>query len=185
MTRPEKISKRKAFNKEIRAHAAHEQSSFATVLTRTLEAQKTRSHRAMMNLPSHPPRTTKRVGLNEQSVEDCSDNIGDDEHTQHELICEHSNGNSPFGLVDEEEKRKNSISFVIDLMGIAKPAKPKGVAKEYEVVGKVRDVIALEDDIEYEYEADGDEWEEVEFDYGSKGGGNSVKRSYSAALRGR
>jgi hypothetical protein len=63
-----------------------------------------------------------------------------------------------------------------------------GVAKEYEVVGKVRNVIVLEDEDEDsfgEYGADGDEWEEVGFDYVSEDGGTSVERSYSAALRGR
>jgi hypothetical protein len=53
-------------------------------------------------------------------------------------------------------------------------------------VRKVRNVIALdedEDDSFGRYDADRDEWEEVDFDYDDKDGGSFEKRSYSAALK--
>ncbi|KAM5546171.1 hypothetical protein V8D89_000297 [Ganoderma adspersum] len=67
---------------------------------------------------------------------------------------------------DEEDARGRVEVHILD---IAKPAKPRGPAKEYEVVETVRRVIALEDDegweeweIGSEDELEYDEWEAVE-----------------------
>lgn len=125
MTRPEKISKRKAFNKEVRAHAAHEQTPFATVLTRALDFQKTRSYRAMKNLPSHLPRNAKRVDTDGLKSVDGVGNVRDDDENDE----------------DEDEKTEASKSFVVDLMGIAKPAKPKGKIK-LRTPNKREDILA-------------------------------------------
>jgi len=55
----------------------------------------------------------------------------------------------------------------------------KGIAKDFEIVKEVNDVIVLEDqDIESDF--DDDEWEAIDFAEGI-----SAKRTYSAALSGR
>lgn len=80
----------------------------------------------MKNLPSHLPRTTKRVDMNKRSVEGGS--VHDDErHIRLEVDDGYCNGDDTlFGVVDEEGKMENPKSFVVDLMGMAKPAKPRG-----------------------------------------------------------
>ncbi|KAI1786350.1 hypothetical protein LXA43DRAFT_1085489 [Ganoderma leucocontextum] len=67
---------------------------------------------------------------------------------------------------DEEDVRGPMEVHILD---IAKPAKPRGAAKEYEVVETVRRVIALEDDDKWEEweigsedELESDEWEALE-----------------------
>lgn len=71
-------------------------------------------------------------------------------------------------------------SYVVSLMDIARPAKEKGLAKEFEVVQGVRRVIALDDNDWDGYEDDDDGgWESVPYGYGDE-----EKKSYSAVLRG-
>ncbi|KAJ3565964.1 hypothetical protein NP233_g7306 [Leucocoprinus birnbaumii] len=130
MTRPEKISKRKAFNKALRARAAEEQTSFASVLQRTQDAQNKRSFRAMLNQPTHLVRPQRQNRMNIP-------------HQQHEVSDrepEEYSCSAPDFV--EPEPRKTAI---IDFMAIAKPAKVKGIAKDFEVVGRIKDVIALDD----------------------------------------
>jgi len=158
MTRPEKISKRKTFNKALRARASEEKTSFASVLIRTQSVQGTRPYRAMLNLPTHPIRPMRR-------------NMMDARHNDTSDL-ENYDTEDEEGDVDQKKD-----STVIDLMAIAKPAKVKGVARDFEFV-KVRNVIVLEDqDAEIEF---GDEWETIDFDEGT-----TTERSYSAALSGR
>jgi hypothetical protein len=98
--------------------------------------------------------------------------------------------------------KSETRNVVVDLMAIAKPAKVKGmtsqaihphdvsivtasckgVAKDFEIVKRVKDVIALEDSMSEISDLDlgDDEWEEIEYELGFK-----EKRTYSAALRGR
>jgi len=69
----------------------------------------------------------------------------------------------------------------ISLLDIARPAKQKGIAKDFEVVQKVRNVVVLEDDLEnplgYRWEDDEwDEWEQIYY--------TTEKKSYSSALKG-
>jgi len=158
MTRPEKISKRKAFNKALRARASEEKTSFASVLIRTQSVQGTRPYRAMLNLPTHnnrPERRNMSVARNDDTS-----------------YLEYHDTEYDEGDVDEKMDHP-----VIDLMAMAKPAKVKGVAKDFEFV-KVKNVIVLEDqDTENDF---GEEWETIDFDEGTP-----VKRTYSAALSGR
>jgi hypothetical protein len=68
----------------------------------------------------------------------------------------------------------------ISLLDIARPAKPKGVAKHFEVVQKVRDVIVLEDDFEgLEHQWEDDEWDQIYEERHAE-----EPRSYSSVLRG-
>jgi len=110
MTRPEKISKRKAFNKALRARAAEEKTSFASVLTRTQSVQGTRPYRAMLNLPTHPTRPVRRNMMGGPLDDTSNQNTYDTE-------------NEPY---DEDVMDQKKDSVVIDLMAIAKPAKVKG-----------------------------------------------------------
>ncbi|KAF9444540.1 hypothetical protein P691DRAFT_807194 [Macrolepiota fuliginosa MF-IS2] len=164
MTRPEKISKRKAFNKAIRARAAEEQTSFVSVLLRTLDVQGTRPYRSKLNLPTHPDRPTRRNMMGRDQLKDT------DTYPNHDR-------ERPTHNQDGFEQEKKTI--VIDLMAIAKPAKVKGIAKEFEVVKRIKDVIVLEDHVE-DNDFDGDGWEAVNYDVGC-----TEKRTYSAALSGR
>jgi len=169
MTRPEKISKRKAFNKAIRARAAEEQTSFVSVLLRTLDVQGTRPYRSKLNLPTHPDRPTRRNMMGRDQLKDTETKDTDTDPT-------HDRGHA---VRDQDGVEQEKKTVVIDLMAIAKPAKVKGVAKEYEVVKRVKDVIVLEDHDE-DIGFGGDDWEALNYDDGS-----TEKRTYSAALSGR
>lgn len=164
MTRPEKISKRKAFNKAIRARAAEEKTSFASVLQRTQDAQHKRSFRAMLNQPTHTVRPQRQ---NMMKVSDQAHESFNHEPTNDYLDARDT--------VEPEPRR----TVVVDLMAMAKPAKVKGVAKDFEIVKRVKDVIALEDGIS-DFDLDEDDWEELGYDEDFKD-----RRTYSAALRGR
>ncbi|KXN88960.1 hypothetical protein AN958_06522 [Leucoagaricus sp. SymC.cos] len=163
MTRPEQMSKRKAFNKAIRARAAQEQTSFAFVLQRTQDAQHRREYRAMLNQPTHILRSERR-------------NMMRMEHRVHDAQGE---PNSEFAYTSTEAIKPVNRTVMIDLMAIARPAKVKGIAKEFEVVKRVKNVIALEDNIS-ELDLYEDDWEEIDYDNGFK-----EKRTYSAALSGK
>lgn len=110
------------------------------------------------------------------------------QYEERECDCQYSNLKNV-----EPEARKN---VVVELMALAKPAKVKGmaspavelrgflnisegVAKEFEIVKKIKDVIALEDSIS-DLELGDDDWEEIDYDQDVR-----EKRTYSAALRGR
>ena len=57
-----------------------------------------------------------------------------------------------------------------------------GAAKDFEIVQKVRDVVALEDDFEsllLEYQWEDDEWEQIYDEQQA-----TEKRSYSSVLKG-
>jgi hypothetical protein len=68
--------------------------------------------------------------------------------------------------------------YTISLMDIAKPAKPRGIAKQFEVIDSVPRVIALDDEPE-EWGAD---WEDVEPDTKPSTVHNSPRQTYSAVL---
>ncbi|CAA7263430.1 unnamed protein product [Cyclocybe aegerita] len=82
----------------------------------------------------------------------------------------------------EKRKRKGAEKVEIELMHLAHPAKRRGPAQDFEVVQRVKDVIALsEDEVEYsdwgKLDLVDEEWEAI-FDE------SKVKTSYSAAVRG-
>ncbi|KII91882.1 hypothetical protein PLICRDRAFT_52006 [Plicaturopsis crispa FD-325 SS-3] len=81
------------------------------------------------------------------------------------------------------EERKPAPPLVIDsLLDIARPAKPKGIAKEFEVIESVQRVVAL-DDAEYAM-ADDDEWENVCAPADSTKTTSKDRSTYSSVLRG-
>ncbi|TBU57935.1 hypothetical protein BD310DRAFT_928306 [Dichomitus squalens] len=63
------------------------------------------------------------------------------------------------GRAEEEEERTYG-RVEIAIMDIAKPMKPRGPAKDYEVINSVGRVIALEDG--HEWECEDDCWEAIE-----------------------
>ncbi|KAJ3516551.1 hypothetical protein NLJ89_g1067 [Agrocybe chaxingu] len=82
------------------------------------------------------------------------------------------------------ERRKRNVAEKIDveLMHLARPAKRRGPAKDFEVVQRVRDVIALsEDEVECsdwgDLDLEDEEWQDILDE-------REVTRSYSAAVRG-
>jgi hypothetical protein len=83
-----------------------------------------------------------------------------------------------FRLADDTFETPHHTDMKVSLLDIARPAKQKGAAKDFEVVQKVRNVIALEDnDLEYQWEDD--EWELIYDERHAE-----EKRSYSSTLRG-
>jgi len=104
-------------------------------------------------------------------------------------------------FMDTHDTRHHT-DMTISLLDIARPAKPKGDipppytrsliqngstiilksgdAKHFEVVQKVRNVIALEDDLEgLEYQSEDDEWEQIYDEQRAE-----EPRTYSSVLRG-
>jgi len=82
-------------------------------------------------------------------------------------------------FTDTSNARHHS-DMKVSLLDIARPAKQKGAAKDFEVVRKVRDVITLEDDFEgLEYYWEDDEWEQrCDQPHATE------KKSYSSVVRG-
>jgi len=76
------------------------------------------------------------------------------------------------------EKRSPSGGQVIDLLDIARPAKPKGVAKDYEVIQGSPRIIALPDEPPVPAVKE-EEWEEIDEDT------VDPPKSYSAVVRDR
>ncbi|KAE9396712.1 hypothetical protein BT96DRAFT_996486 [Gymnopus androsaceus JB14] len=69
-----------------------------------------------------------------------------------------------------DSRQREQAAHVVSLLDIAKPAKPKGIAKDFEVVKGVRRVIFLEDEKDWEtfsQEQVDEEWEEWEEIYES------------------
>jgi len=78
-------------------------------------------------------------------------------------------------FVDTTDTHRHHTDMKVSLIDIARPAKKNGVGKDFEVIQKVRNVIALEDD-QWEWEAD--EWERIYEQDATE------KRSYSSVLKG-
>ncbi|KAF8800151.1 hypothetical protein BYT27DRAFT_7263296 [Phlegmacium glaucopus] len=87
-------------------------------------------------------------------------------------------------FIDTQDTRRHHTDMTISLLDIARPAKPKGVAKDFEVVQKVRNVIALDDDsfafggLEYQWEDD--DWDQIYDDWHAE-----EQRSYSSRFNDR
>jgi len=80
-------------------------------------------------------------------------------------------------LMDDTCDTRHHTDMTISLLEIARPAKRKGIAKDFEVVQKVRNVIVLEDEFEGLGWED-DEWEQIYDERHADQG-----RSYSSVLR--
>jgi len=96
--------------------------------------------------------------------------------------------NMPPYVLDDRGQAPTS-HVLSSLLDIAKPAKAKGVAKEFEVVDSVTRVIAFEDEegpAEWGYEAMHDfDWEEWDKVYEEGKQGSEKKASYSAVVEGK
>ncbi|CAA7263426.1 unnamed protein product [Cyclocybe aegerita] len=86
-----------------------------------------------------------------------------------------------FGDTAVPTKPEEEVRFEVDLLGIARPAKKKGVAKDFEVLKRLPDVIALDEDY-WESSESGFSEEEWEAIYDDERRDN--QRTYSAVLRG-
>ncbi|KAJ4473161.1 hypothetical protein J3R30DRAFT_3515299 [Lentinula aciculospora] len=67
-------------------------------------------------------------------------------------------GHSEEDLTNDERRESSERLHIISLLDIARPAKSKGPAKEYEIVKSVRQVIFLDDEPSYL----GEEWEDIQ-----------------------
>lgn len=76
----------------------------------------------------------------------------------------------------EEVKKSPSGGRVIDLLDIARPAKPKGIAKEFEIVQGSPRIVALPDG-PLGPEAKEEDWEEIDTE------DVDTRKSYSAVVR--
>ena len=132
----------------------------------------------MLNKPTHLTRPQRQTSMR---VED---------RLSESLRCE-SNDSPCCSALNELNAERETI--LLDLIAMAKPVKvkgeaeqllklvltkcvPKGLAKEFEVVPKVKQVIVLEDSIsELRFCED---WEELEYNRETR-----ERTSYSAALR--
>jgi len=85
-------------------------------------------------------------------------------------------------FTDTSNARHHS-DMKVSLLDIARPAKQRGAAKDFEVVRKVRNVISLEDKfegLEYYWDSEDDDWEQI----CDQRHATTEKKSYSSVLKG-
>jgi len=91
-------------------------------------------------------------------------------------------GESDVDWEEQEEKLPESTP-VVSLLDMARPAKPRGIAKHFEVVESPHRVIALEDlDVDTEEGFEDEGWEDLyedEWDIPSQ----NQRKTYSAIVR--
>jgi len=107
----------------------------------------------------------------------CAQKVDDGTPPREEDVDDHA---TDFDDTTREQTTDNRM--VVSLLDIARPVKPKGVAKEFEIVDGVQRVIALEDEDEVTEHSElgvDEEWEEI---YGDSHLRERI--SYSAVLRG-
>ncbi|KAF8797552.1 hypothetical protein BYT27DRAFT_7179180 [Phlegmacium glaucopus] len=170
MTRSKGIPLRTAFNKHVRQKAHQEGTLF---------------HRAFAETPGNESfytykgehRSRSRLeGMQWNSKSFLSGTEVDDGEL---FIREEDVYNFKIDFIDTSNTRRHHTDMTISLLDIARPAKRKGVAKDFEVVQKVRNVIALEDDDEgLEYQWEDDEWEQIPEEQ------HTEPRSYASVLKG-
>ncbi|KAG6909676.1 hypothetical protein DXG01_016083 [Tephrocybe rancida] len=92
----------------------------------------------------------------------------------------------PYVLGNDGLGREPPAPVLSSLLDIAKPAKPKGIAKDFEVVDSVTRIIAFEDDAWEDYssltQGDDDFWEEWDDVYQEPDIVKEKKLSYSAIV---
>ncbi|KAJ3987856.1 hypothetical protein F5890DRAFT_1495205 [Lentinula detonsa] len=82
----------------------------------------------------------------------------------------------------DESSQTSGRMHVVSLFDIAKPAKCKGIEKEYEMVEKMREIIFLDEEL-YEIEEQWEDWEEIHGWTDSEM--KTQKPTYAAALQGK
>jgi hypothetical protein len=88
----------------------------------------------------------------------CSSSI--DARTTYDIIDDCDIGEWDVDLEEQEEKLSNA-TFSVSLLDIARPAKPRGIAKHFEVVERLPRVIALEETDDFGWEKEDEDWEDL------------------------
>jgi len=163
--------RRAAFNKFVRQKAHREGILFNAALEKTfLPAGIKANYSSEHHDRQHPGRKSNSSALI-SNVEDRELFIRDEDVYDYRI---------DFNLIDSYDTSHTThhTDTRVSLLDIARPAKQKGAAKDFEVVQKLRNVIVLEDNgLEYQWEDE--EWEHIydeEF--------VEEQRSYSSVLRG-
>jgi len=165
--------RRAAFNKFVRQKAHREGILFNAALEKTFLPA---GIKADYSSEHHYPQSSGRKWANSAFISNVDDGelfIRDEDVYDYKI---------DFNLIDSYDTLTSNTTHHTDmkvsLLDIARPAKRKGAAKDFEVVQKLRNVIVLEDNgLEYQWEDD--EWEHIydeEF--------VEEQRSYSSVLRG-
>jgi len=125
----------------------------------------------------HLPR--KHIGWKNSSTFINGSNIDDGE-----LFVREEHGYYDLDEIDfrHTSDTRHHTEMKVSLVDIARPAKRKGAAKDFEVVQTVQNVVVLEDEFESlgGYEWEDDEWEQI-FDERHSA---EERTSYSSVLRG-
>ncbi|KAF8965759.1 hypothetical protein BDZ97DRAFT_754486 [Flammula alnicola] len=172
------MPRREAFKKYIRAKAhregtlfkdalstiAHSENGMGTYLPRVIPRD--RVEKSYTQAPHKRRNSAGFVNLGQISDEGL---VPDDK----EIDVHFATGTS----AEEQFHRHTDMS--VSILSIARPAKRKGVAKDFEIVRKVRNVVALPDEFEKSsLEADED-WEQIDDEQPI-----DTRQSYSSVLRG-
>ncbi|TFK31910.1 hypothetical protein BDQ12DRAFT_68645 [Crucibulum laeve] len=153
----------------MRAKAQSEGTSFKS----TVEAsKKSQAEKFLKTVPTRRnPGRMDGVQWNGDSFV-CASKVDDGVHT---VTVEPDNEDDYTALY------KTPQAFTVSLMDIAKPAKTKGIAKEFELVEGIKHVIALDDS---EYGDDFSQWDDEEWEHVYDEYRKDTRQSYSAILRG-
>lgn len=197
MTRSQQkqVSRREAFTKLARQHASHNQVNFSTAVNKITSDSK------------ENVKTVVRTPVLFSSIRISSPHSQAFVNQGTAVVSTRRNpnrmhGNAPRGaakrrddddnydsaesdvddtdLADDQERRPEA-QLSISLLDIARPAKQKGPAKDFEIIPNLRSVISLEDDDDaFSFiQSEADEWERI---YGSEYSFDQL-RSYSSVLR--
>jgi len=165
--------RRAAFNKFVRQRAHQEGILFNAALEKTfLPAGIKADYSSERHYRQHSGR--KGMQKNSSVVDEGDLFIRNEDHDDvHDFKTD-------FNLIDSYDTSDTTHHTVmkVSLLDIARPAKQRGAAKDFEVVQKLRNVIVLEDNgLEYQWEDD--EWEHIYDERLAE-----EQRSYSSVLRG-
>jgi len=182
MTRGKNIPRRLAFHKFVRQKAHQEGTLFVTAASNTVWP-------AGLKATYSSDHYYSRHGRKDGKQLSSGDFIhGSDADTGELSFQDEDVHDFKIDFTDNDDDTQNTrrhTDMTISLLDIARPAKQKGVAKDFEVVQTVRNVIVLEDEFEslvgFQWEDD-NEWEQWEEVYDGRHAEQA--RSYSSVLRG-
>jgi len=167
--------RRAAFNKFVRQKAHQEGILFNAALGKTLlpagiKAYYSSEHHDRQHPGRRDMKWNSKAFISGSNVDDGELFLRDEDVYDFKI---------DFNLIDSYDTSHTThhTDMKVSLLDIARPAKQKGVAKDFEIVQRVRNVIVLEDDgLEYQWEDD--EWEQI---YDER---LVEEQSYSSVLRG-
>ncbi|KAJ3516553.1 hypothetical protein NLJ89_g1065 [Agrocybe chaxingu] len=167
------LSRREAFTKSVRAKAHAEGILFSTALTKMNPINTGTKENYIHQSTRRNPGRNGSNWANDNTVrvddEDLLVQISEDDVYDYKVDCG-----------DAVPTKPEEVHFEVDLLVIARPAKKKGPAKDFEVVKHLPGVIALDEDHweSSEFCFSEEDWEAIYDDE------RADQRTYSAVLRG-